>query len=69
MKFDIVSQIEDIEIIAVGTSIRDLAYLQKSYGRGRWRKLKEKPLWNYPMARSGELNCIGMKPMVLVEKI
>ena len=40
MKFDIVSQIEDIEIIAVGTSIRDVAYLQKIYGHGRWRKLK-----------------------------
>lgn len=40
MKFDIVSQIEDIEIIAVGTSIRDVAYLQKVYGHGRWRKLK-----------------------------
>ncbi|MBF8276039.1 MAG: hypothetical protein HW390_1112 [Candidatus Brocadiaceae bacterium] len=40
MKFDIVSQIEDIEIVAVGTGIRDLAYLQKVYGHGRWRKLK-----------------------------
>lgn len=40
MKFDIVSQIEDIEIIAVGTRIRDVAYLQKVYGHGRWRKLK-----------------------------
>lgn len=42
MKFEIVSQIEEIEIIAVGTNIRDLAYLQKAYGRGRWRKLKGK---------------------------
>jgi hypothetical protein len=42
VKFEIVGQIEDIEIIAVGTSIRDLAYLQKVYGRGRWRKLKGK---------------------------
>ncbi len=40
MNFEIVSQIENIEIIAVGGSIRDLAYLQKAYGRGRWRKLK-----------------------------
>lgn len=33
-------EIVGIEIIAVGSSIRDLAYLQKIHGRGRWRKLK-----------------------------
>ena len=32
--------IENIEVIAVGSRIRDLAYLQKIYGRGKWRKLK-----------------------------
>jgi hypothetical protein len=40
VKFEIIGTIEEIEIIAVGTNIRDLAYLQKVYGRGRWRKLK-----------------------------
>ncbi len=40
MRFEIVSQIEAVEVIAVGTNIRDLAYLQKMYGAGRWRKLK-----------------------------
>ncbi len=40
MKFEIIGKIEDIETIAVGTNIRDLAYLQKAYGRGRWRKRK-----------------------------
>ena len=40
MKFDIISQIEAVEVIAVGPSIRDLAYLQKIHGAGRWRKLK-----------------------------
>ena len=40
MKFEILGNIEAIEIIATGTGIRDLAYLQKVYGRGRWRKLK-----------------------------
>lgn len=51
MDFDIVSQIEEIEIIAVGTSIRDLAYLQKVYGRGRWRKLKGKASVKLPNGR------------------
>lgn len=40
MKFEIIDEIQEIEIIAVGSSIRDLAYLQKMHGRGRWRKLK-----------------------------
>jgi hypothetical protein len=40
VRFEVVSQIEGIEVIAVGTNIRDLAHLQKMYGIGRWRKLK-----------------------------
>jgi hypothetical protein len=40
MKFEVISQIEGIEVIAVGASIRNLAYLEKTYGSGRWRKLK-----------------------------
>jgi hypothetical protein len=38
--FTIVSEISDIEIIAVENSIRDLVHLHKNYGKGRWRKLK-----------------------------
>ena len=51
MKFEIVSQIEEIEIVAVGTHIRDLAYLQKVYGRGRLRKLKGKAHVKLPNGR------------------
>lgn len=40
MYFEIISEIEDIEIIAVGGNIRDVMRLQKQYGSGRWRKLK-----------------------------
>jgi len=40
VKFEIVDDIPFIEVIAVGSHIRDLAYLQKIYGHGRWRKLK-----------------------------
>ena len=40
MKFEIIGQIEDIEIIAVGSHIRVLPRLRKTYGPGRWRKLK-----------------------------
>ena len=38
--FVVISPIEDIEIIAVGGKIRDLEWLRKRYGSGRWRKLK-----------------------------
>jgi hypothetical protein len=40
MNFQIVSEITDVETIAVGSRIRDLARLRKLYGKGRWRKLK-----------------------------
>ena len=38
--FKLVSEITDIEIIAVNKSIRDLARLNRIHGKGRWRKLK-----------------------------
>jgi len=40
VKFEIIGKIEKIETIALGKKIRDLTYLQKTYGRGRWRKRK-----------------------------
>ena len=39
MEFEIVVDINDVEKIAVNTSIRDLSRLRKMYGKGRWRKL------------------------------
>lgn len=38
--FELVSKIENVETIAIGSGIRDVARLRKMYGRGRWRKLK-----------------------------
>lgn len=38
--FEILTEIVGIEIIAVGSRIRDLRRLVESYGDGRWRKLK-----------------------------
>jgi hypothetical protein len=42
MDFVIHGEITDIETIAVGPGIRELARLEDSYGPGRWRKLKGK---------------------------
>ena len=38
--FRIIGKIEQVEIIAIGNSIRILPYLIKRFGKGRWRKLK-----------------------------
>ena len=40
MSFEIISEVTDIETIAVSNHIRDLPRLRKQYGKGRWRKLK-----------------------------
>ncbi len=40
MDFEILGKIADVEIIAVGSKIRILPFLQQEFGRGRWRKLK-----------------------------
>ena len=40
MTFEIISEITEIETIAVGSKIRELARLRRRYGPGRWRKLK-----------------------------
>jgi len=38
--FEIIGDITDEEVIAIGNSIRDLPRLRKLYGDGRWRKMK-----------------------------
>jgi hypothetical protein len=40
MDFEIINDITEIEIIAIGNSIRDVRRLHKQYGQGRWRKMK-----------------------------
>ena len=37
---ELFSEIAGIEVIAVGSRIRDLRRLKRAYGDGRWRKLK-----------------------------
>jgi len=40
VKFEILGEVRDVETIAAGHGIRDLAILVKRFGRGHWRKLK-----------------------------
>ncbi len=38
--FEIVEEVKNIEIIAIGGNIKDIMRLRKQFGEGRWRKLK-----------------------------
>jgi hypothetical protein len=40
--FEIISDITETETIAVGNAIREINRLRRSYGSGRWRKMKGK---------------------------
>ena len=40
MYFRILGEITDVETIATGSGIRELARLRRRYGRARWRKRK-----------------------------
>lgn len=39
-ELEILGEIAGVQVIATGSSIRDLARLRRRYGQGRWRKLK-----------------------------
>jgi hypothetical protein len=38
--FEILGEVSEVEPMAIGTGIRDLARLRRLYGKGRWRKMK-----------------------------
>jgi hypothetical protein len=40
VKFEVIGDIEQVETIAAGPSVKVRAFLRKVYGRGRWRKRK-----------------------------
>ena len=40
VRFELVGTIEQIETIAAGPGVKVRSFLRKTYGRGRWRKLK-----------------------------
>ncbi len=40
IEFEVISEITEIEKIAVGSGIRILPILRKRFGKGNWRKLK-----------------------------
>jgi hypothetical protein len=40
MRFEILTELSEVESIATGTAIREIARLRRIYGRARWRKCK-----------------------------
>lgn len=40
--FEIISEIRDVQTIAKGRSVYIRRYLERTYGKGRWRKMKGK---------------------------
>ncbi len=40
MYFEVIGEITDVEVIAVGGNIDDIMRLRRQFGAGRWRKLK-----------------------------
>ena len=42
VKFEILGEIEDIETIAAGRNVYIRRHLERTYGKGRWRKMKGK---------------------------
>lgn len=70
MLFEVVSEIREVETIAVGRAIRDLPRIKKQFGDGRWRKCKGWAIVRLPggSAREAELHWyeahgIGRKKM------
>jgi hypothetical protein len=47
MNFEIIGALHDVEVIAVGRKIRELSRLRRSYGLGRWRKMKAQTTIRY----------------------
>ena len=52
--FELLEETSEAQAITIGNSIRDLARLQRTYGRGRWRKLKGFALVRLPDGSTGK---------------
>ena len=55
MNFEIIGSLHDIEVIAVGRHIRELARLRRIYGIGRWKKMKGQATIRYLDGRIREV--------------
>ena len=58
MNFEIISEIKDVEQIAAGRGVDIRRYLNETYGRSRWRKMKGRATVRLPngMIRESEIH-------------
>ena len=59
--FEILGELADVETIASGSGIREIARLRRLYGKGRWRKMKGVARIRLRNGRMAWPNCTGMK--------
>ena len=64
MDFELIGEVRDIQPIAIGGSVHELARLRRRYGRGRWRKLKGIARVRLMDGTIQLLRYIGTKPTV-----
>jgi hypothetical protein len=62
MQFEILSEISDMETIATGSGIREVARLRRLHGRAAGANARERLACGSPMALSARLNYTGTKP-------
>jgi hypothetical protein len=67
MYFELLSEITDIERIAAGSSIREVARLRRQFGPGRWRKLKVLQRFASEVVGYERLSFAGTKPTASAE--
>jgi hypothetical protein len=53
--FEVIGDITDVETIATGRGIRELARLRRLYGKGRWRK--DEGERSHPTSKRPDANC------------
>ena len=69
MEFEVIGTISDIEIIAVGKTIRELGRLRRVYGSGRWRNSRGSAWFAWLMVLWATRSYIGMKLTVSENEI
>jgi len=68
LDFEILGEITDIEVIAVGGSIREVERLRKAYGQAVGENSKALPPLALMMVQPAKPNCTGTKPTVSAKK-
>ena len=63
MKFEIPGEIRDIETIATGRGVYIRLYLDRTYGKGRWRKRKGRATVQLADGQWGKPRFTGLRRM------